>query len=44
MSILSQYNEYGVTNVAVTLVTVLISFTVHVVITLVNVEIMIVNV
>ena len=32
------------TNVAITLVTILISFTVHVVITLVNVEIMIVNV
>ena len=32
------------TNVAITLVTVLISFTVHVVITLVTVEIMIVNV
>ena len=33
-----------ITNVAITLVTVLITFKVHVVITLVNVEIMIVNV
>ena len=36
------YNYF--TNIAITLVTVLITFKVHVVITLVNVEIMIVNV